>query len=197
LPAAVDWARHDHGHLMVIMEGTYLRTGKVIYHQMTRFWSRVLAVNFAMGVATGIVMEFQFGTNWAVFSRDVGRLRRGTAAGRPRDIRQHLPDDDVADEPGRDDRLAAAAAALAGRAGAQLVRAAGRPRPPDRLPPALLLPRLGRRVDRPRRHDPAALRHRADLAGRHAGRGRGDRVHPGEPVGARGQGLRTDRAEVA
>src|SRR6202162_3184511 len=60
------------GAIMVIMEGTYLRTGNVIYHQMTRFWSRVFAVNFAMGVATGIVMEFQFGTNWAAYSRFVG-----------------------------------------------------------------------------------------------------------------------------
>src|ERR1700733_5130346 len=60
------------GAIMVIMEGLYLRTGNVIYHQMTRFWSRVFAVNFAMGVATGIVMEFQFGTNWAAFSRYVG-----------------------------------------------------------------------------------------------------------------------------
>src|SRR5437016_13224949 len=60
------------GAIMVIMEGTYLRTGNVIYHQMTRFWSRVFAVNFAMGVATGLVMEFQFGTNWAAFSRYVG-----------------------------------------------------------------------------------------------------------------------------
>ena len=56
------------GAIMVIMEGTYLRTGNVIYHQMTRFWSRVFAVNFAMGVASGLVMEFQFGTNWAAFS---------------------------------------------------------------------------------------------------------------------------------
>src|SRR4029077_8376684 len=60
------------GAIMVIIEGTYLRAGDVIYHQMTRFWSRVFAVNFAMGVATGIVMEFQFGTNWAAFSRYVG-----------------------------------------------------------------------------------------------------------------------------
>src|SRR6201989_3296171 len=57
---------------MVIMEGTYLCTGNVIYHQMTRFWSRVFAVNFAMGVATGIVMEFQFGTHWAAYSRYFG-----------------------------------------------------------------------------------------------------------------------------
>src|SRR5881394_641643 len=62
------------GAIMVIMEGTYLRTGNVIYHQMTRFWSRVFAVNFAIGVATGIVMEFQFGTNWAAYSRFVGDI---------------------------------------------------------------------------------------------------------------------------
>src|SRR5437660_111645 len=60
------------GAIMVIMEGTHLRTGNVIYHQMTRFWSRVFAVNFAMGAATGVVMEFQFGTNWAHYSRFVG-----------------------------------------------------------------------------------------------------------------------------
>jgi cytochrome d ubiquinol oxidase subunit I len=50
----------------------YLRTGDGKYHKMTKFWTRVFAVNFAMGVATGIVMEFQFGTNWAAFSRYVG-----------------------------------------------------------------------------------------------------------------------------
>src|SRR4029077_10035140 len=55
------------GAIMVIMEGTYLRSGDAVYHNMTRFWSRVFAVNFAMGVATGIVMEFQFGTNWAAY----------------------------------------------------------------------------------------------------------------------------------
>src|SRR6266508_607560 len=60
------------GILMVFMEGIYLRTRDPVYHQMTRFWSRIFAVNFAMGVATGIVMEFQFGTNWAGYSRFVG-----------------------------------------------------------------------------------------------------------------------------
>ncbi|MFO0861317.1 MAG: cytochrome ubiquinol oxidase subunit I [Phycisphaerales bacterium] len=60
------------GVLMVIMEGTYLRTGDPQYHAMTRFWSRIFAVNFAMGVATGIVLEFQFGTNWANYARFVG-----------------------------------------------------------------------------------------------------------------------------
>src|SRR6516162_6404830 len=60
------------GTIMVIMEGTYLWTGDVVYHNMTKFWSRVFAVNFALGVATGLVMEFQFGTNWAAYSRYVG-----------------------------------------------------------------------------------------------------------------------------
>jgi cytochrome d ubiquinol oxidase subunit I len=60
------------GVLLVLMEGTFLRTGDLRYHAMTRFWSRIFAVNFAMGVATGIVMEFQFGTNWAAYSRYVG-----------------------------------------------------------------------------------------------------------------------------
>lgn len=60
------------GLLMVIMEGLYLRTGDGQYHAMTRFWSRIFAANFAMGVATGIVMEFQFGTNWGEYARYVG-----------------------------------------------------------------------------------------------------------------------------
>src|SRR5690349_5022868 len=57
---------------MVFMEGMYLRTRDPQYHAMTKFWSRIFAVNFAMGVATGIVMEFQFGTNWANYARFVG-----------------------------------------------------------------------------------------------------------------------------
>ncbi len=60
------------GILLVFMEGTYLRTGDKQYEQMTRFFTKLFAVNFALGVATGIVMEFQFGTNWATYSRFVG-----------------------------------------------------------------------------------------------------------------------------
>ncbi len=60
------------GLLMVLMEGLYLRTGNPQYEAMTRFWTRIFAVNFAVGVASGIVMEFQFGTNWAAYSRFVG-----------------------------------------------------------------------------------------------------------------------------
>lgn len=60
------------GILLVFMEGIYLRTGDKQYEKMTRFFTKLFAVNFALGVATGIVMEFQFGTNWATYSRFVG-----------------------------------------------------------------------------------------------------------------------------
>lgn len=60
------------GVLLVFMEGMFLKTGDRQYEQMTRFFTKLFAVNFALGVATGIVMEFQFGTNWATYSRFVG-----------------------------------------------------------------------------------------------------------------------------
>ncbi len=60
------------GTLMVITEGMYIRTKNRQYEVLARFWTRVFAVVFAMGVATGIVMEFEFGTNWASYSRYVG-----------------------------------------------------------------------------------------------------------------------------
>jgi cytochrome d ubiquinol oxidase subunit I len=60
------------GVVLVIMEGMYLRTGKLLYEQMVRFWIKIFALIFGIGVATGIVMEFEFGTNWAVYSRYVG-----------------------------------------------------------------------------------------------------------------------------
>lgn len=62
------------GLVLVLMEGLYLRTGKPIYHQMTRFWVRIFGLIFAFGVGTGIVMEFEFGTNWARYSRFVGDI---------------------------------------------------------------------------------------------------------------------------
>ena len=60
------------GLLMVIFEGTYLRTRNPEYHTLARFWTRIFALTFGIGVVTGIVMEFEFGTNWAVYSRYVG-----------------------------------------------------------------------------------------------------------------------------
>ena len=60
------------GVVLVWLEGNYLRTRRPIYHRAARFWTRIFALNFAIGVATGIVMEFQFGTNWAAYSRFVG-----------------------------------------------------------------------------------------------------------------------------
>ncbi len=60
------------GWMMVLMEGMYLKTGNREYESIARFWTGIFAVVFAMGVATGIVMEFQFGTNWSVYSRFVG-----------------------------------------------------------------------------------------------------------------------------
>ena len=60
------------GVLLVVMEGLWLKTDKPVYHQMARFWTKVFALTFAIGVATGIVMEFEFGTNWATYSRYVG-----------------------------------------------------------------------------------------------------------------------------
>jgi cytochrome d ubiquinol oxidase subunit I len=60
------------GVLLVVMEGLWLKTKNPVYHQMARFWTKVFALTFAIGVATGIVMEFEFGTNWATYSRYVG-----------------------------------------------------------------------------------------------------------------------------
>jgi len=58
--------------LLVIMESVYVMTGKAIWKEMTQFWGKLFGINFAMGVATGITMEFQFGTNWAYYSHYVG-----------------------------------------------------------------------------------------------------------------------------
>jgi cytochrome d ubiquinol oxidase subunit I len=60
--------------LLVIMETTYVMTGKTIYRDMTKFWGKLFAINFAVGVATGLTMEFQFGTNWSYYSHYVGDI---------------------------------------------------------------------------------------------------------------------------
>src|SRR5476651_771585 len=60
--------------ILVIMESVYVMTGKEIYRDMTKFWGKLFGINFAMGVATGITLEFQFGTNWAYYSHYVGDI---------------------------------------------------------------------------------------------------------------------------
>ncbi len=60
------------GLLMVIFEGLYIQTKNQLYHTLCRFWTKIFALTFGIGVVTGIVMEFEFGTNWAVYSRYVG-----------------------------------------------------------------------------------------------------------------------------
>ena len=60
------------GILLVIFEAIWLKTRDPLWHRLTKFWVKLFAVTFAVGVATGIVMEFEFGTNWAVYSRFVG-----------------------------------------------------------------------------------------------------------------------------
>lgn len=62
------------GLILVIMEGMYLKTGLQHYKNMTQFWIKVFALIFGIGVATGIVMEFEFGTNWAAYSKYVGDI---------------------------------------------------------------------------------------------------------------------------
>ena len=60
--------------ILAIMESVYVMTGREVYKDMTRFWGKLFGINFAMGVATGITMEFQFGTNWAYYSHYVGDI---------------------------------------------------------------------------------------------------------------------------
>lgn len=60
--------------LLVIMESVYVTTGLQIWKDMTRFWGKLFGINFALGVTTGITMEFQFGTNWAYYSHYVGDI---------------------------------------------------------------------------------------------------------------------------
>jgi len=60
--------------LVAIMEMLYVQTGNQIYKRMTKFWGKLFIINFAMGVVTGIVQEFQFGMNWSEYSRFVGDI---------------------------------------------------------------------------------------------------------------------------
>ncbi len=60
--------------LLAIMESVYVMTGRKVWKEATQFWGTLFGINFAMGVATGVTMEFQFGTNWAYYSHYVGDI---------------------------------------------------------------------------------------------------------------------------
>lgn len=62
------------GWILVIMESVYVMTGRVVYRDMTQFWGKLFGINFALGVTTGLTMEFQFGTNWSYYSSYVGDI---------------------------------------------------------------------------------------------------------------------------
>src|ERR1700744_566407 len=56
------------------MESIYVTTGRTVWRDMTRFWGTLFGINFALGVATGLTMEFEFGTNWAYYAHYVGDI---------------------------------------------------------------------------------------------------------------------------
>lgn len=60
--------------LLAIMESVYVITGKQVYKDMVKFWGKLFGINFALGVTTGLTMEFQFGTNWSYYSHYVGDI---------------------------------------------------------------------------------------------------------------------------
>ncbi|PIE43817.1 MAG: cytochrome d terminal oxidase subunit 1 [Gammaproteobacteria bacterium] len=60
--------------ILAIMESVYVMTGKQVYKDMVQFWGKLFGINFALGVATGLTMEFQFGTNWSYYSHYVGDI---------------------------------------------------------------------------------------------------------------------------
>ncbi|MEO8599688.1 MAG: cytochrome ubiquinol oxidase subunit I [bacterium] len=60
--------------ILVIMESVYVMTGRTIYRDMTKFWGKLFGINFAMGITTGITLEFQFGTNWSYYAHYVGDI---------------------------------------------------------------------------------------------------------------------------
>src|SRR5215218_720099 len=66
--------------LIFVLKSVYMRNGNDLYNKSARFWAKIFAVTFVMGVVTGIPLEFQFGTNWAAFSRFAGDIIAQTLA---------------------------------------------------------------------------------------------------------------------
>ena len=62
------------GLIMAIMESLYVKTGDEKWKNATKFWQKIFGINFAIGIATGIILEFQFGTNWSNYSWFVGDI---------------------------------------------------------------------------------------------------------------------------
>ena len=60
--------------MLVIMESVYVMTGRTVWRTITRFWGTIFGINFVLGVATGLTMEFEFGTNWSYFSSYAGDI---------------------------------------------------------------------------------------------------------------------------
>ena len=67
------------GWFVAFMQTRYYQTRDESYRKMAKFWGKLFLINFAIGVVTGIVQEFQFGMNWSEYSRFVGRYLRGAA----------------------------------------------------------------------------------------------------------------------
>src|ERR1700754_4816938 len=59
---------------LAVLEGLWLKTGKVVYKELFFFWSKIFAVGFGMGVVSGVVMSYEFGTNWSGFSAFAGSV---------------------------------------------------------------------------------------------------------------------------
>ena len=59
---------------LMVLEGLWLKTKQAVYLDLFRYWTKIFAINFAMGVVSGIVMSYQFGTNWSVFSDRAGPI---------------------------------------------------------------------------------------------------------------------------
>src|SRR5436305_1389360 len=59
---------------LAVLEGCWLRTGNTVYRDLYHFWSKIFALNFGMGVVSGLVMAYQFGTNWSFFSEFAGSI---------------------------------------------------------------------------------------------------------------------------
>jgi len=69
---------------LAVLEGLWLKTGNDTYRDLYHFWSKIFAVNFGMGVVSGLVMAYQFGTNWSRFSDFAGSRSGATCTSSPR-----------------------------------------------------------------------------------------------------------------